>query len=79
MEIELHKLDLEVAQEVRLAVHCHGRVLGECFAHLLVAGAACVKLKAGKRLPGEHELVNFDPKPAVKREVSDNVCKGTMH
>ena len=94
LAIELSKLGLDVIQEVRIAVYYGGEVVGEYFADLLVAGVVIVELKAVKRLLEEHEaqllnylkatsyevglLLNFGPKPEVKRKAFDNSRKGSM-
>ena len=95
MVIELRKLGLDVIQEARIAVYYDDQVVGEYFADLLVAGAVIVELKAVKRLLPEHEaqllnylkatpyevglLLNFGPKPEIKRKAFDNSRKGSMH
>ena len=82
-------------QEARIAVYYDDQVVGEYFADLLVAGAVIVELKAVKRLLPEHEaqllnylkatpyevglLLNFGPKPEIKRKAFDNSRKGSMH
>jgi len=84
-----------VIQEARIAVYYDDQVAGEYFADLLVAGAVIVELKAVKRLLPEHEaqllnylkatpyevglLLNFGPKPEIKRKAFDNSRKGSMH
>jgi len=95
LAIELRRLRLEVVQEARIAVYYDGEVVGEYFADLLVAGAVIVELKAVRRLLEEHEaqllnylkatpyevglLLNFGPKPQIKRKAFDNSRKGSMH
>jgi GxxExxY protein len=94
LAIELRKLGLDVIQEARIAVYYDGEVIGEYFADLLVAGTVIVELKAVKRLMEEHEaqllnylkatpyevglLLNFGPKPEIKRKAFDNSRKGSM-
>ena len=94
MVIELRKLGLDAIQETRITVYYDGQVVGEYFADLLVAGAVIVELKAVKRLLPEHEaqllnylkatpyevglLLNFGPKPEIKRKAFDNSRKGSM-
>jgi GxxExxY protein len=94
MAIELRKLGLEVIREARIAVYYGGEVVGEYFAGLLVAGAVIVELKAVKRLLEEHEaqllnylkatsyevglLLNFGPKPEIKRKAFSNSRKGSL-
>ncbi|MEE9618098.1 MAG: GxxExxY protein [Anaerolineae bacterium] len=92
--IELRKLGLEVIPEARIRVYYEGEVVGEYFADLLVAGVVIVELKAMKSLLEEHEaqllnylkatpyevglLLNFGPKPEIKRKAFDNSRKGSM-
>jgi len=94
LAIELRKLGLGAIQEARIAVYYDGQVIGEYFADLLVAGAVIVELKAVKRLMEEHEaqllnylkatpyevglLLNFGPKPEIRRKAFDNSRKGSM-
>jgi GxxExxY protein len=95
MAIELRKLGLDVVPEACIAVYYDGQVVGEYFADLLVADAVIVELKAVRKLLEEHEaqllnylkatpyevglLLNFGPKPEIKRKVFDNARKGSMH
>lgn len=92
--IELQKLGLEAAHNFQIHVHCAGQVVGEYFADLLVANAVIVEIKAAQTLANEHEaqllnylkatpyevglLLNFGPKPQVKRKAYDNSNKGTL-
>lgn len=94
MAIELRKLGLKVTQEVRITVYYDGVVVGEHFADLLVADAVIVELKAAKLLTEAHEaqllnylkatpyevglVLNFGPKPDIKRKAFDNSRKGSM-
>jgi GxxExxY protein len=94
MAIELRKLGLEVILEARIEVYYDGELVGEYYADLLVAGAVLVELKAVQKLAEEHEaqllnylkatpyevglLLNFGPKPEVKRKAFDNSRKGAM-
>ena len=95
LAIELRKLRLEVIPEARILVYYGGEVVGEYFANLLVAGIVIVELKAVKKLLEEHEaqllnylkatpyevglLLNFGPRPEIKRKAFDNSRKGSMH
>lgn len=95
LAIELRKLGLDVILEARIVVYYGGEIVGEYFADLLVAGVVIVELKAVKKLAAEHEaqllnylkatpyevglLLNFGPKPEVKRKAFDNSRKGSMH
>ena len=94
MAIELRKFGLDVIQQARIMVYYEGEVVGEYFADLLVASAVIVELKAAKGLSREHEaqllnylkatphevglLLNFGPKPEIKRKAFDNSRKGPM-
>ena len=69
-------------------------VVGEYLADLLVDDAVIVELKAAKALLDEHEaqllnylkatpyqvglLLNFGPRPQIKRKIFDNERKGSM-
>lgn len=94
LAIELRKLGLEVVSEARIVVYYDDKVVGEYFADLLVAGVVIVELKAVKKLLEAHEaqllnylkatpyevglLLNFGPKPEIKRKAFDNSRKGSM-
>jgi GxxExxY protein len=94
LAIELRKLKLAVVQEARIEVYYDGQVVGEYFADLLVANVVIVEVKAVKRLLPEHEaqllnylkatpyevglLLNFGPKPEIRRRAFDNSRKGPM-
>ena len=94
MAIELRKQKLGVVPEARIAVYYGCEVVGEYFADLLVADAVIVELKAARRLLEQHEaqllnylkatpyevglLLNFGPKPEMRRKVFDNSRKGSM-
>jgi GxxExxY protein len=90
----LRKLDIDAVQEARITVYYASEVVGEYFADLLVSDCVIVELKAVKRLLEEHEaqllnylkatpyevglLLNFGPKPEIKRKAFDNARKGSM-
>lgn len=94
LAIELQKLGLEVSPETRILVYYEGEVVGEYFADLLVAGVVLVELKAVEKLMEGHEaqlinylkatpyevglLLNFGPKPEIKRKAFDNDRKGSL-
>ena len=94
MAIELRKLGLEVNPEAAVTVYYDGEIVGEHCIDLLVADCVIVELKAVKVLLTEHEaqplnylkatpyevglLLNFGPKPKIKRRVFDNSRKGSM-
>ena len=87
MVIELRQRGVAVEPQARIEVHYEGTVVGEYFADLLVAGCVVVELKAVEHLIAEHHaqllnylkssgmevglLLNFGPKPEVKRKVFD--------
>ena len=93
--MELRQLGLTVVQEAPIQVHYNGEVVGEYFADLLVSDAVIVELKAAKALTEAHEaqllnylkatpyevglLLNFGPKPEIKRKAFDNARKGSLH
>jgi GxxExxY protein len=92
--IELRKLGLQVASEVAIKVYYLGHEVGDYSADLLVAGVVLVEVKAAQALAVEHHaqllnylkatpyevglLLNFGPKPDVKRKAYDNVRKGSL-
>ena len=94
LAIELRKMRLEVVQQAEIKVYYAGVVVGEYYADLLVADAVIVEIKAVRALLAEHEaqllnylkatpyevglLLNFGPKPEIKRKVYDNERKGGL-
>ena len=94
MAIELKNLGLLVTQEAPISVYYEGQIIGEYFADLLVADKVIVELKAVRVLTADHEaqllnylkatqyevglLLNFGPKPEMKRKAFDNQGKGPM-
>lgn len=92
--LELQKRGLSAQEEVPIPVFYEGTPIAEYFADLLVENAVIVELKAAKELAKENEaqllnylkatpyevglLLNFGPKPAIKRKAFDNHRKGTM-
>jgi GxxExxY protein len=94
MTIELRKQGLVVVPEAPIHVYYDGQVVGEYFADLLVADAVLVELKATRQLADQHEaqllnylkatpyevglLLNFGPKPEMRRKIYDNHRKGSM-
>jgi GxxExxY protein len=91
MVIELRKCHVKVQAQAPITVIYEGESVGEYFADLLVANAVIVELKAAKTFAEEHEaqllnylkatpyevglLLNFGPKPEVKRKALDNTRK----
>ena len=91
LAIELRKLGLEVVCQYPIQVYYDGDVVGEFFADVVVNGLVVVEIKAVRALVTEHEaqllnylnatdyevglLLNFGPKPQIKRKVFDNERK----
>jgi GxxExxY protein len=88
MAIELRKLGLTVLEQSPINVYYKGILVGEYFADLLVEGLVIVELKAADGIVEEHEaqllnylkatdievglLLNFGPKPQIKRKIFTN-------
>jgi len=88
MAIELRKLGLTVLEQSPINVYYEGILVGEYFADLLVEGLVIVELKAADGIVEEHEaqllnylkatdievglLLNFGPKPQIKRKIFTN-------
>ena len=88
MVIELQKVRIPAVPQSPIKVHYENEVIGEYFADLLVADKVIVEIKAAKNLISEHEaqllnylkatdievglLLNFGPKPQIKRKAFDN-------
>jgi len=91
MVLECEKEGIPVVSQAPIRVAYDGKVIGENFADLLVDGKVIVEIKALNGLAPEHEaqvlnylkatnielglLLNFGPKPQVKRKVFDNFRK----
>jgi len=94
MTIELRKLRLKVVPEAPIHVYYGDQLVGEYYADLLVADAVIVELKAARQWDETHDaqllnylkatpyevglLLNFGPKPTIKRKAYDNNHKGAM-
>ncbi len=94
MDIALRSAGLQVEKEFALKARFRGKVIGRFKADLLVNGSVIVELKAAKTLEASHEaqtlnylragvlevalLLNFGPKPQVKRLVFSNDRKGSF-
>ena len=88
MIIEFEREGIPIISQAAIKVSYEGKVVGEYFADMLIDGKVIVEIKAGKYLAPEHEaqllnylratdvevglLLNFGPKPQVKRKVFDN-------
>lgn len=94
MVIELRKRGDKVTAQHPIMVFYDGQVVGEYFADLVVNELVIVEIKAVSRLLKEHEaqllnylkatpyevglLLNFGPKPEIKRKVYDNELKPNL-
>lgn len=88
MVIELQKGKIPVVPQSPITVNYENKVIVEYFADLLVDDKIIVEIKAAKTLASEHEaqllnylkatdievslLLNFGPKPQIKRKAFDN-------
>jgi GxxExxY protein len=91
LALELRQLGLQVACQFPIQVYYDGQVVGEFFADVVVNDLVVVEIKAVRTLVTEHEaqllnylnateyevglLLNFGPKPEIKRKVFDNERK----
>ena len=91
MMIELKKEGLAATAQFPIKVSYEGEIVGEYFADILVDNKVIVEIKGAKSLASEHEaqllnylkatnvevglLLNFGPKPEVKRKLFDNLRK----
>ncbi|HFE67436.1 MAG TPA: GxxExxY protein [Chloroflexi bacterium] len=91
LAIELRKRGHDVAQQVSIDVYYDGVIVGEYKADLLVGNLVLCELKATRKLAKEHEaqilnylkatsyevglLLNFGPKPEIKRRATSNKNK----
>ena len=91
MMIELKKEGLAATAQSPIKVSYEGQVVGEYFADILVANKVIVEIKGAKGLASENEahllnylkatdvevglLLNFGPKPEIKRKLFDNSRK----
>jgi GxxExxY protein len=86
--IEFLKEGINVLSQAPINVFYESQIIGEYYADLLVDGKVIVEIKAVKKLTQEHEaqllnylkatdievglLLNFGPRPEVKRKAFDN-------
>jgi GxxExxY protein len=91
--LALRQARLQAVPEHPIAVQFRGEAVGEFAADVLVEGAVILELKAIRALESAHEaqllnylrateievglLLNFGPKPQIKRMVFDNERKGS--
>ncbi len=91
MVLELQKGGLKVVQQAPIHVFYNGQIIGDYFADLLIEEKVIVELKSTKTISNEHIaqilnylkatnievglILNFGPRPQVKRKVYDNHLK----
>ena len=91
MMLELEKEGISAVSQAPIKVFYYEKILGEYFADILVDEKVIVEIKASKGLSSEHEeqllnylkatdievglLLNFGPRPQIKRKVLDNYRK----
>jgi GxxExxY protein len=91
MMLDFNKEDISVVSQYPIKVLYEGEIVGEYVADILVDGKVIVEIKAVRNLASEHEaqllnylkatdkevglLLNFGPKPEIKRKVFDNFRK----
>ena len=94
LAIELRKMGLKTTQQQSITVYYDGAVVGEYFADMVVNDAVMLELKAARQLADDHEaqllnylkattievglLLNFGPKPEVRRKLYENSYKGSL-
>jgi GxxExxY protein len=91
MMIDFKKENIPAVSQYAIKVLYENEIVGEYFADILVDGKVIVEIKAAKTLALEHEaqllnylkatekevglLLNFGPKPEIKRKLFDNLRK----
>ena len=91
MALELAKTGLNVVQQAPIQVYYGGVKVGEYYADLFVNDTVIVELKSAKTISEEHVaqllnylkateievglILNFGPKPQIKRKIYDNYRK----
>jgi GxxExxY protein len=91
MVIECKKDDILVTPQSPIKVNYDNEIIGEYYADLLVDNKVIVEIKATKSLVEEHDaqllnylkatnievglLLNFGPKPKIRRKAFDNLRK----
>jgi GxxExxY protein len=92
LAFEMNKRGIAVVAQHPIAVRYDDQVVGEYFCDLIVEGKVVVEVKATRQLLPEHEaqllnylkatdievglLLNFGPKPEVRRKAFSNNRKG---
>ena len=91
MMIDFKKENIPAVSQYAIKVSYEDEIVGEYFADILVDNKVIVEIKAAKTLALEHEaqllnylkatdkevglLLNFGPKPEIKRKLFDNLRK----
>lgn len=91
MMVELSKAGISAIAQSPISVVYENNVIGDYYADILVDNKVIVEIKATKSIAPEHEaqllnylkatdielglLLNFGPKPEIKRKVYDNIRK----
>ena len=94
MMIEFAKSKIPATAQSPIHASYDGQVVGEYFADILVDGSIIIELKASKNLSPDNEaqllnylkatdkevglLLNFGPRPEIKRKLFDNNRKKPM-
>ena len=94
MTVEMTARGLSFVPQAPLKVYYSGVVVGEYFADFLVEGCVIVELKAAEGVATEHHaqllnylkatdidvglLLNFDPKPEVRRKVYETARQRSL-
>ena len=91
MMIEFETEGIPAVSQFSIKVFYEDKIIGEYFADILVDNKVIVEIKAARNLASENEaqllnylkatdievglLLNFGPKPEIKRKVFDNIRK----
>jgi len=91
MMIDFKREGVPAVSQSAIKVYYEDEIVGEYFADILVDGKIIVEIKAARSLASEHEaqllnylkatsievglLLNFGPKPEIKRKAFDNSRK----
>ena len=91
MILDFKKETIPAVSQYAIKVYYEDEIVGEYFADILVDGKVIVEIKAARNLTSENEaqllnylkatdkevglLLNFGPKPEIKRKVFDNFRK----
>ena len=94
LAIELRSLGFQVQQQSPIKVHYRNAVVGDYVADIVVQDLVILEIRATASLLDEHEaqllnylkattyevglLLNFGPKPDIRRKVYDNPRKGAL-